>query len=135
MWTSLVLHRTVPLGVTVALHHPCLGARMAVSPSCSCWQGSRQAHRFLGSGKGNTGLGGVFVPLCQPWQDKVCEHSALDGQPGRDREKVEAGPPPPLALVADGCVRDPRCPKNISSQFLSSDSHTAGVTAGCLIQR
>lgn len=54
------------------------------------------------------------MPLCQPWQDKVCEHSALDGQPGRDREKVEAGPPPPLALVADGCVRDPRCPKNIS---------------------
>lgn len=60
MWTSLVLHRTLPLGVTVALHHPCLGARMAGSISLV---GLRQAHRLRGSG--TKAWKGVFVHRCQ----------------------------------------------------------------------
>lgn len=73
-----LLHHTLPLGVTVALHQACL---VAENDSISGGATSRPTDRPIGSRgfekEGTKAWKGVFIHLCQMWRDKLFEHYLL----------------------------------------------------------
>lgn len=127
-----MLHHTLPLGVTVALHQACL---VAENGSISGGATSRPTtDRLIGSRgfekEGTKAWKGLFIHLCQMWRDKLFEHFLL-----WTFSQAEAGgrlTRAPFLWWMNGCAEDPFLPQEHPSQFLSASNfyNSRGVTVG-----
>lgn len=111
-----LLHHTLPLGVTVALHQACPVAKKGSLLLRGCFQGSRQAPGPGGFRKERAKVWkGVFT-LCASCEDALFEHDLLwtfsQEEAGRRLTRT------PLLWWVDGYVEDPFFP--VSSPLSSS---------------